>query len=177
MRKPVLLLSLITIIGVGIGYLGGSFLTRRATLKAISNMPAAPIVVQSVYDTEQHAILVSVLNPGLKPITAVSYSLVFTPGTQTTQAAYMLAPMPLNVVLPPQAVTVLTLNLKEQTPHLQVGDVVTGTITYGYEGIPEIYQLIHTFTKGTGAESVTTEQEQESQQAPAESTATDTTAS
>ena len=155
MQRPVFLLSLITVVGVLIGYITGSFVTRTYTLKRIAEVPASPVVVSSIYDSSQHAILVGLHNPGFVPIHLVNYSLVFTPGQYTTEGGYVLAPVNLNTILPPQETIILTLSLKEHTQALAMGDVVTGTIVYTYEGLPEVYQLIHTFeqTTLTGAET------------------------
>ena len=145
MQRPVLLLSMITVVGVLIGYITGSFITRTYTLKRIAEVPASPIVVSSIYDSSQHAILIGLQNPGFVPINLINYSIVFTPGEHTTETGYFLTPVTLNMTLAPQETIILTLSLKKHTQALAVGDVVTGTIVYAYEGFPEVYQLIHTF--------------------------------
>ncbi len=149
MQRPVLLLSVITTVGLIIGYITGSFLTRTYTLKRIAEIPASPVVVSSIYDSVQHAIVVGLHNPGLVPINLINYSLVFTPGEYTTEAGYFLAPVNLNMKLDPQETVILTLSLKQHTQTLAAGDIVTGTIVYTYDQLPEVYQLIHTFKQTT----------------------------
>ncbi|NPA34723.1 MAG: hypothetical protein GXO48_07345 [Chlorobi bacterium] len=149
MQRPVFILSMITVVGLLIGYITGSFITRTYTLKRIAEVPGSPIVISSIYDSAQHAILVGLHNPGFVPINFINYSIVFTPGEYTNEAGYFLAPVALNATLQPQETMILTLSLKEHTQALAMGDVVTGTIVYTYEGLPEIYQLIHTFEQTT----------------------------
>ncbi len=143
MRKTVLF-TLIGLIGLLLGLGVGGFLTYNRTVAELGSIPASPIVVGTVYDRENHTIVYAISNPGPVPLQLVDHTLVFTPGEETEEPAYVLTNVPVNMVLPPFTVTSVALDLKADTAELQVGDAVATTLAYTHPLSSDLYSVYHT---------------------------------
>ncbi len=143
MRKT-LFFTLIGLIGLLLGLGIGGFLTYNRTVAELGSIPASPIVVGTVYDRENHSIVYAVSNPGPVPLQLVDHTLVFTPGEESEEPAYVLTNVPLNLVLPPFTVTSVALDLKADTAQLQVGDAVATTLAYTHPLSTDLYSVYHT---------------------------------
>ena len=138
----------IALAGIVVGAGSGSYLTYNNLMRKVGSIPASPIVMQAKYDREKHQINYSILNPGTLPLTIVEKSFVFRPGKETKEKAYVVADIPASITLPPGAVTMVSLKLKEETEKLKVGDVVVVTFTYTHPLSRDLYTVVHPFTYG-----------------------------
>ncbi len=138
----------IALAGIVVGAGSGSYLTYNNLMRKVGSIPASPIVMQAKYDREKHQINYSILNPGTLPLTIVEKSFVFRPGKETKEKAYVVADIPASITLPPGAVTMVSLKLKEETEELKTGDVVVVTFTYTHPLSRDLYTVVHPFTYG-----------------------------
>ncbi len=150
MRKPLLTAIFVSLLGVIVGWGVGSFLTYRKTIRAISSVPASPIIIGAKYDKAKNELLYSVYNPGTLPIKVFQESVVFTPGSKSKEAAYVISNIPVSVTLAPMAVTQVELKLKSGAESLKIGDVVAGTLYYTHPLSKDIYSVAHPFTYERG---------------------------
>ncbi len=142
MRKTVTFL-LIALVGLIVGYGTGGFLTYHRVMDTVSEIPASPIVLSSHYDKDSHAVVYMVSNPGPVALQVVRHSLIFTPGTESEEPAYVLTDVPSDITLPPFTTVAVALSLKPETAPLEIGDVVAATINYRHPLSPDLYAVIH----------------------------------
>ena len=143
----------IALVGIVVGAGSGSYLTYNNVMRKVGSIPASPVVLQAKYDKKKHQIDYSILNPGTLPLTIVEKSFVFRPGKETKEKAYVVADIPANIALPPGAVTMVSLKLKEETEKLKIGDVVVVTFTYTHPLSKDLYTVVHPFTYSEGTKN------------------------
>ncbi len=136
----------IALVGILVGAGSGSYLTYNNVMRKVGSIPASPVVIHAKYDKQRHQIDYSILNPGTLPLTIVEKSFVFSPGKETKEKAYVVADIPANISLPPGAVTIVSLKLKEETEKLKIGDAVVVTFTYTHPLSKDLYTVVHPFT-------------------------------
>ncbi|NPB06039.1 MAG: hypothetical protein GXO03_00375 [Aquificae bacterium] len=143
-----LISALIALAGLMVGGGTASYLTYNKLIRQFQNIPGSPIILTAVYDKEKHILLYTITNPGTTPLTIVEKALVFTPGKESKEQAYILSNIPANVVLPPLSTVVVELKLKAETEELKPGDVVVATFTYQHPLSDDLYTVVHTFEHG-----------------------------
>ena len=151
--KRLWLTLFIAILGLLVGSGVGGYITYNRMIRSVQNIPASPIVVGAEYDKDNNRLVFSVLNPGTLPLSLDNYSIAFTPGESTQQAAYFISNIPLGITINPMEVAVVYINLKEQALPLEIGDIVTTTIFYTHPLSPDIYTVVHPFVYERGGES------------------------
>ena len=144
-RKRVWIILLIALLGLIIGFSAGGYLTANRVIRAVEQIPASPIVLDTVYDKEQNQLALSIMNPGPMPLHLQNHSITFTPGSETDEAAYVVSNIPMDVTIPPFEVAIVVVNLKEHTADLQVGDLVTVSVFYTHPLSPDVYSVIHPY--------------------------------
>ncbi len=137
-------LLLVAVVGLVLGYGTGAFFAFERASVLVQNTPASPVIVGSLYDKEQHALVYLVSNPGGVPLQVVRHSLVFTPGEGSEEAGYQLIDVPTDVTLAPFSVAQVVIQLKTGTEQLQPGDVVAVTLDYTHPFSPDLYSVLHT---------------------------------
>ncbi len=147
-QKRVWLLLFVALLGLFIGFGAGGYLTANRVATAMEQIPASPIVLDTTYDKEQNQLALSMFNPGPIPLRLESYTVTFTPGSETKEAAYVISEIPVQLTLPPFEVVTVSVNLKEHTEELAVGDLVTMSIFYTHPLSPDVYSIIHPYTQG-----------------------------
>ncbi len=147
-QKRVWLLLFVALLGLFIGFGAGGYLTANRVATAMEQIPASPIVLDTTYDKEQNQLALSMFNPGPIPLRLESYTVTFTPGSETKEAAYVISEIPVQLTLPPFEVVTVSVNLKEHTEELAVGDLVTISIFYTHPLSPDVYSIIHPYTQG-----------------------------
>ncbi len=147
-QKRVWLLLFVALLGLFIGFGAGGYLTANRVATAMEQIPASPIVLDTAYDKEQNQLALSMFNPGPIPLRLESYTVTFTPGSETKEAAYVISEIPVQLTLPPFEVVTVSVNLKEHTEELAVGDLVTISIFYTHPLSPDVYSIIHPYTQG-----------------------------
>ncbi len=148
MRRTLTVAILVTIVGVLLGMGIGGFVTYSSVSKMVKGLPGAPIVVGAKYDQDKNALVLDIFNPGGLPIYVETTALVFKPKNGN---GYELANIPANVKIEGGTVARLILKLKgESKGHVQIGDVLTGTLVYHYPYIPQIYTTTYNLTVGKG---------------------------
>jgi len=145
-KKRVWIILLIALLGLFIGFSAGGYLTNNRVIRAMEQIPASPIILDTEYDKDQNQLALSILNPGPLPLQLQSYSITFTPGTETEETAYVISNIPMDVTIAPFEMVVVLVNLKEHTQNLQVGDLVTTSVFYTHPLSPDIYTVIHPYT-------------------------------
>jgi hypothetical protein len=145
-HKRVWLLLFIALLGLALGFAAGGYLTANRVASAVEQIPASPLVFDTVYHREQNQMTLSIANPGPLPLRLESYTITFTPGAQTEQAAYVVSNIPMDVTIPPFETAIVSFNLKEHTADLEVGDLVTISILYSHPLSPDLYSVIHPYT-------------------------------
>lgn len=143
-----LIVSLLVALAVGLG--AGAFLEASRARAALEAVPPSPVVVSAEYKKEKKQLVLTLFNPGRMPLTLVDQSVVFRPGPKSKAKGYALAAVPLNLALPAGSSVRVTLALKAESPELQSGDVLAGTITYTHPLSPDLYAVTHLFTYGEG---------------------------
>jgi len=155
MRRDIFWLILLPFLTLGLGIIGGEIFgiaragTALAQLQArLSLIPAAPVVVDSLYDEQKGEVILTVANPGVMPITFATQSAILKP--TTGDAVLAVVETPLRLVLLGGRTEVIRLQLtpiaKEQ---FKVGDVLAITLTYGYPVSNDVYSVLHLFQKST----------------------------
>ncbi len=155
-KKRVWIVLIIAVLGLLIGFGAGGYLTANRVITAMEQIPASPIVLNAVYEKEHNQLALSVFNPGPVPLHLESYSITFTPGTESKEAAYIVSEIPIQLDIPPFDVITVFVNLKEQTEKLAVGDLVTVSIFYTHPLSPDVYSVIHPYTQGASTQPATT---------------------
>jgi len=145
-NKRVWIILIIALLGLFIGFSAGGYLTSHRVMRAVEQIPASPIVLDTVYDKEQGQLALSILNPGPLPLHLENHTVTFTPGSETDEAAYVVSNIPMDVTLPPFEMAIVVINLKEHTADLQVGDLVTVSIFYSHPLSPDVYSVLHPYT-------------------------------
>ncbi len=161
LQKRVWIILIIALLGLFIGFSAGGYLTTNRVMRAVEQIPASPLVLDTVYDKEQNQLALSILNPGPLPLRLQNHTITFTPGSETEEAAYVVSNIPMDVTIPPFEMAIVVINLKEHTADLQVGDLVTVSIFYTHPLSPDVYTVIHPYAY-----------EQSSEQPKSEATAT-----
>lgn len=155
-KKRVWIVLFIALLGLFIGFGAGGYLTANRVITAMEQIPASPIVLNAVYEKEQNQLALSVFNPGPVPLRLQSYSITFTPGSESDEAAYIVSEIPIQLDLPPFDAVTVFVNLKEQTAALAVGDLVTVSIFYTHPHSPDVYSVIHPYTQGASEQPAPT---------------------
>ncbi len=148
MKKPFALIILTTFLGILVGWGSGSYL-GTANLKAeLAALPAAPIVIDASYQSENKTLSLTLSNPGGQAISILGKAIAFKPkdGQKGYQMAYVAFKKPL--IIPPFSVETLEAQLKGETPILKDGDILATTMRYVYPISGDIYDLTHTFVQG-----------------------------
>ena len=153
-KKRVWLILFIALLGLFIGFGAGGYLTANRVITAMEQIPASPIVLNTLYEKEQNQLALTLFNPGPVPLRLESYTVTFTPGSETEEAAYVISEIPVQLALPPFETVTMFVNLKEQTAELAVGDLVTMSIFYTHPLSPDVYSIIHPYTQGASSEAV-----------------------
>ena len=148
MKRPSIVLIIVTIIAIFLGWTIGSFFTKTTVAKAISSIPASPIIVDAKYDKKIHTIKYYILNPGGTEITVIRQSFIFKPGKLSKEKEYIVSNIPANLKLPPGVITKLQLKLKKGTEKLKLGDIVLSTFSYVHPLSPDVYTVVHSFKMG-----------------------------
>ena len=148
MKRPSIVLIVVTIVAIFLGWTIGSFFTGTTVAKAISSIPASPIIVDAKYDKDSHSIDYSILNPGGTEITIIQQSFIFKPGKESKEKGYIVSNVPENLKLPPGVITKLQLRLKKGTEKLKLGDIVLSTFSYIHPLSPDVYTIAHSFEMG-----------------------------
>ena len=147
MKRPYVLIFLMTFLGVIAGWGVGSYLTNAGVKATLATLPAAPVVIESGYDQKTHTLSLTFSNPGGQAISIVGKGIAFKPKQgEGYEMAYVAFKQPL--VVPPFSVETLQVQLKADTPLLKDGDVVATTIRYGYPLLPDVYDMTHLFVQG-----------------------------
>ncbi len=158
MRRPLIPLVILMLLGLAVGWGSGSFLTRTRVLRVVENIPASPIVQHVDYDTSANALVFSVLNPGLMPLQMMTADFVFTPGRVTSEKGYVVRSLPIQTELPPQTVTAVIVPMREGAQLLMEGDVVMVTLMYTHPLADAVYTVAAVYTAGgSGEESAEAE--------------------
>ncbi len=148
MKRPSIVLIVVTIVAIFLGWTIGSFFTGTTVTKAISSIPASPVIVKAEYDKDSHSINYSVLNPGGTEITIIQQSFIFKPGKESKEKGYIVSNVPVNLKLPPGVITKLQLKLKKGTEKLKLGDILLSTFSYVHPLSSDIYTVAHSFEMG-----------------------------
>ena len=141
----VLVFFISSLLALLIGWGIGGYITYNNTIDKVGQIPASPIVVKSVYNKEAHAVIYSVYNPGTVPLTVTNQSFIFKPGKETTQKAYEVANIPVNIILPPLTTAIVRMNLKKGTEKLKQGDIILSTLHYVHPLSNDVYTVSHRF--------------------------------
>ncbi len=147
-QKRIWIILVIALLGLFIGFGAGGYLTSNRILRSVEQIPASPVVLDAVYDKEQNQLALSIMNPGPLPLNLLNYTIAFTPGSETEEAAYVVSNIPIDLTIPPFEVVTVLVNLKEQTEKLAVGDLVTVSVFYTHPLSPDVYSIIHPYTQG-----------------------------
>jgi len=145
-NKRVWIILLIALLGLFIGFSVGGYLTTNRVMRAVEQIPASPIVLDTVYDKDHNQLALSIMNPGPMPLHLENHTITFTPGSETEEAAYVVSNIPMDVTIPPFEVAIVVINLKENTADLQLGDLVTVSVFYTHPLSPDVYTVIHPYT-------------------------------
>ncbi|NPB08536.1 MAG: hypothetical protein GXN96_06370, partial [Aquificae bacterium] len=113
----------------------------------------------ATYDKEKHLVRYAISNPGTTPITIIEKAVVFTPGKESKERAYILSDIPANIEIPPLSVVVAEIKLKAETEELKPGDVVVATFTYRHPLSRDLYTVVHSFEHGPKEEKKKEESE------------------
>ncbi len=155
-KQRIWLILIIAVLGLFIGFGAGGYLTANRVITAMEQIPASPIILDTVYEKEANQLVMSVFNPGPVPLRLQSYTVTFTPGTETEEEAYVISEIPVELTLPPFEVATVAVNLKEHTEELAVGDLVTLSIFYTHPLSADVYSIIHPYMQGTSEEPTST---------------------
>ncbi len=140
------LLTAIATVAVGllVGMGVGGFLAYSSTSKYIQSIPGAPIVVGAKYDSNRNALVLDIFNSGGLPVIVSSSGLVFKPAKGN---GYEIANIPVSLTVPGGAMARVELKLKENTA-AKKGDLISGTLVYGYPYIPQVFTTTFSLTVG-----------------------------
>ncbi len=155
-KRRIWLILIIAVLGLFIGFGAGGYLTANRVITAMEQIPASPIVLDTVYEKEANQLALSLFNPGPVPLRLQNYTVTFTPGSETKEAAYVISEIPIDLTLPPFEVVTVLANLKEHTETLAVGDLVTLSIFYTHPLSPDVYSIIHPYMQGASEEPTST---------------------
>ena len=152
-KRRVWIILFIAVLGLFIGFGAGGYLTANRVINAMEQIPASPIVLDTVYEKDENQLVMTLSNPGPVPLRLESYTVAFTPGSETEEAAYLISEIPIQLTLPPFDAITVFVDLKEHTADLALGDLVTISIFYTHPLAGDVYSIIHPYTQGPTAES------------------------
>jgi len=144
----VVLFFVTSIIAIMLGWGIGGYITYNNTIEAVGKIPASPIIIGAVYDKSAHSVILSVMNPGTLPLTVKEESFTFKPGKQSSQKAYAVENIPVNIPLIPMGITTVAIKLKKETQELKVGDIVNTTLKYVHPLSKDEYFVKHGYEHG-----------------------------
>ena len=141
----VVLFFVTSLLALVLGWGIGGYITYNKTIEAVGKIPASPIIVKSIYDRNNHAVVFSILNMGTLPLTVVSESFIFKPGKESSEKRYEMKNIPASIPLIPLGITTVALKLKEGTQELKSGDIVMATLHYVHPLSKDVYTVSHKF--------------------------------
>ncbi|WP_029522344.1 hypothetical protein [Persephonella sp. KM09-Lau-8] len=144
----VVLFFVSSVIAIMLGWGIGSYITYNNTIEAVGKIPGSPIVIGAVYDKPTHSVVLSIMNPGTLPLTVKEESFIFKPGKQSSQQAYTVEHIPVNIPLIPMGITTVAIKLKKGTPELKTGDIVKTTLKYVHPLSKDEYFVKHGYEYG-----------------------------